>query len=160
MPKHRIKLSPFWWQEFLWKFLLLLLTLGWAGLQGFTLVHGKTLDSLDPWRGLDMAVFVVLTYFFTRNVLELYKEVIEERGWFRPLFFIGIYIAYLALIYGLARLHIAWAVVPALPGCIAPPLLCGVIRRRFRMWKGEAYRNVKPYGFVRRYYRQQKKHFK
>ena len=160
MAKHRIKLSPFWWQDILWKLLIIFATLAWATLQGFTLVYGKTLETLDPWRGIDMFVFVVLTYFFMQHCLELYHELIEERGWFRPVAFVGCYLTYLALVYGLARIHIAWVALPAVPGCLIPPQLCGVIRRRFRQFKGEAYKNTKHYGFVRRYYRQQKKIFK
>ncbi|NEZ61044.1 hypothetical protein [Adonisia turfae] len=148
MPINRIKFGPFWWQDLLWKALLVIATLLWGALQGFTL------DFADPWRGVDMAVFVVLSYYFIQHSITLYIEIIEERGWYRPIYYVGIYIAYLALMYGLARIHIALALIPALPGCVIPPYACRIIRRRFRLFKGNAYRNVKPYGFVRRYYRQ------
>lgn len=150
MPIHRIKLSHFWWQDLLWKALLVIVTLLWSVLQGFTL------DFTDPWRAVDMAVFVVLACYFMKHSLGLYTEVIEERGWYRPIAFVGCYVGYLVLIYGLARIHIALVLLPALPGCILPPVLCRVIQRRFRLFKGPAYRNVKPYGYVRRCFRQGK----
>lgn len=147
MSLHQPYNPPFIWVDWSIKLFLLLLTLLWA-----IALTVLVIDLDDPYSGLEVFLFWVVTFYLSKHGWWLYYELIEERGWLRPVPYLLSYIALLILLFLLGLWHAAIVAALSVPLCVSSHYLQGWVRRRFRLWRGTAYRIFKSYSWVKRYF--------
>ncbi|AFY72005.1 TRAG family protein (plasmid) [Thalassoporum mexicanum PCC 7367] len=152
-PMHRGYVPPHFFSDLFSKTAIGFITIIWLILIVFLVKPTDLDDGLHVFFSvvkilLALVVGVLLCFCSIR----LYKDVTEERTFIRPLKFLGFYCITLILLGISLLLSIILFLLISIPLIASIERIRGVVRRRFRIWRGEAYRFIKPYATVLRVY--------